>query len=235
MIEDHPEDETAGDRRQPGDRLVEFFEQSAAHMEAICADPPPPLTRRVSMEEYLALLDDTNLEHIDGKLLTKAGIELFVGVDEVTARLQRRNRIEGQAGLTSGLHPRHTEAMDSLQDMIAEARKEIRKASGAPLTPEEQEEDQHKAAVTELRGFILRSLDVTALVKMQMHVTWTQKGPAAILKTEDRVFHLRRDRDRKSCVLLLIDGQRETEIARIEAYDQYFGSRVLVAIGDAAQ
>jgi hypothetical protein len=85
-----------------------------------------------------------------------------------------------------------------------------------------------------LQTFLLRRLEVTVLVKLCMHVIWTSGGPVAILKSDDQIFHLRKAGD-SNCLLFLIEGQGEREIAQIKSSDPHFTSRVLVAIGDAAQ
>jgi hypothetical protein len=123
--------------------------------------------------------------------------------------------------------------MHSLNEMIAEARRELRKASGLG-SPEDQELDRRKKAITELWDFLMRRLDVTVLVKLGMNVTWVSGEPVAILKDEaDHVFHLRKSADSKICLLFIVDGLEKREIARIDAKDPLFSSKALVAIGDA--
>ena len=120
-----------------------------------------------------------------------------------------------------------------LQELIRDARKELRKAAGLLLTPEEQNDDLHKAAVTELRKFILSRLGVRLPDLLNGKVAWTENGPALILDAEGDVFHLRKAGDNDSYFLFIIEAAGEREIARIEASDANFASRVLVAIDDA--
>ena len=123
--------------------------------------------------------------------------------------------------------------MSDLQEMIRVARKELRKASGLPLTPEERDEDLHKAEVEELQKFVLPKLGVGPHMALLGTPAWTSKGAAIILKAEDHIFHLRKAGDRGSSInLFLIEGDGEREIARIEAADRLFASRVLAVIGD---
>jgi len=131
--------------------------------------------------------------------------------------------------LTSGQTRATLMGMSELQDMIADAREELARAS-RPLTPEEQDEERHKVETDKLQGFLLRRLLVAVPVALGMEVAWISGGPAAILKYEDQTFHLRKAGD-DDCVLFLIEGQGETEIARIKAEDPLFASRLLVAIG----
>ena len=120
-----------------------------------------------------------------------------------------------------------------LQELIRNARKELRKASGLPLTSEEQNEDLRNTAVAELEKFTLSHLGVQVLIELRGQVIWTKKGPAAILKAENHIFHMRKEVDRDSYALFIIEGDVEREIARIESCDPCFASRVLVAIGEA--
>ena len=120
-----------------------------------------------------------------------------------------------------------------LQELIRNARKELRKASGLPLTSEEQNENLRNTAVAELEKFTLSHLGVQVLIELRGKVIWTKKGPAAILKAENHIFHLRKEGDGDSYALFIIEGEVEREIARIEARDPCFASRILVAIGEA--
>jgi hypothetical protein len=121
-----------------------------------------------------------------------------------------------------------------LSELIRDARKELRQASGAPLTPEEREEDVRKAAVVKLEKFMVSRLGIQRLLPLHGEFIWTEKGPTAILEAEDRIFHLRKDAEGDSYPLFILEGDGEREIARFEAKDPYFASRVLVAIADAA-
>ena len=40
------------------------------------------VARRITVEEYLAWLSNTNLEYVDGQVLTRSGHEVFFGVKE---------------------------------------------------------------------------------------------------------------------------------------------------------
>ena len=56
----------------------------------------------------------------------------------------------------------------------------------------------------------------------------------AILDAENQIFHLRNAAaEDNSYLLYIVEGGNEREIARIEADDPNFSSRVLVGIGDA--
>jgi hypothetical protein len=121
---------------------------------------------------------------------------------------------------------------EELHELIRDARKDLRKASGIPLSLEEQAEELRKAALAELEKFMLRRLGFGVVMSLHAHVIWTEKGPAVTLDAEGHIFHVRKATDNES-YLFFIEGKGEREIARIDASDANFASRVLVAIGDA--
>jgi hypothetical protein len=118
-----------------------------------------------------------------------------------------------------------------LQELIRDARKDLRKASGLPLTPEEENEDLRKAALDELENFILRQMGVRLTMLLNIRVAWIENGPAVTFDAEGQVFRMRKDNC--SYILRVLDGGGEREIARIEGSDPNFTSRVLVAMDDA--
>jgi hypothetical protein len=71
----------AGHRKADEDWMAEL------RMTKLLATPPPK-TRRISIDEYLALLGNSKLEFLEGRLLTKSGIELFVGSEQFSDRLR---------------------------------------------------------------------------------------------------------------------------------------------------
>ena len=120
-----------------------------------------------------------------------------------------------------------------LQELIRDARKELRKASGVPLTEDEESEDRRKAALDKLEGFILLKLGVRLTILLNVKVVWSEKGPAVTLDADGHAFHVRKGNDNRSYLLLSVDGDKEREIATIEASDPIFASRVLMAIDEA--
>jgi len=122
--------------------------------------------------------------------------------------------------------------MSELQEMIRDARKELPKASGLPLSPEERNQDLHKAEVDELQKQVLPKLGFRAHMELLGTPAWTSRGAAIILKAEDHMFHLRHASEKGSYSIFLIEGEGEREIARIDGVDRHFASRVLAAIGD---
>jgi hypothetical protein len=81
-----------------------------------------------------------------------------------------------------------------LQKLIRDAEKELRRASGQPLTSEEQAEDSQTAAIDELQSFVLRALGVKRGIAFQVSVQWTDGGAVAKLTADSDTFLLRRDR-----------------------------------------
>ena len=85
--------------------------------------------------------------------------------------------------------------MSDLQELIRDARKELRKSSGLPLSAEEQNEDARKAALKDLRLFVVSRLGVQAPDSLCGRVAWTDNGPALIMQASGCVFHLRKADD----------------------------------------
>ena len=122
---------------------------------------------------------------------------------------------------------------EDLEELIKDAEKVIRKASGVLLTEDEQSDEAHKAAVDELQKFLLRRLGTAAAFGLMLGVTWSADGPVGRLDTGDNVFHVRKAAESDSYRLFIVEGSAEREVFRIEASDPQFGSRILVAIGDS--
>jgi hypothetical protein len=47
---------------------------------------------------------------------------------------------------------------DDLKDLIREARRKLRKASGVPLTSEEEAEERHLAEIEEMKMFLFKTM-----------------------------------------------------------------------------
>jgi hypothetical protein len=122
--------------------------------------------------------------------------------------------------------------MSDLQELIRNARKELRKSSGLPLSAEEQNEDARKAALKDLRLFVVSRLGVQVPDSLCGKVDWTDNGPALIMQASGCVFHLRKAGDSELIYRLYLIGDGEREIEEIQADGPLFASRVLAAIGD---
>jgi len=120
-----------------------------------------------------------------------------------------------------------------IEALIRDARKELRKASGLPLTPEEQDEEFRSAAITELEKFMFTVFGVKRMMAFGVKFAWIEQGAAAQLNADDKAFRLRKDGKNDSYILSIVEIDREREVARIKGSDPHFANRVLVTIGDA--
>jgi hypothetical protein len=85
-----------------------------------------------------------------------------------------------------------------------------------------------------LQSFVLRALGVKRGIAFQVRVQWADGGAVAKLTADNDTFLLRRDRSENRYILSIREKEREREWARIDGSDPLFGSRVLIAIGEAA-
>jgi hypothetical protein len=120
----------------------------------------------------------------------------------------------------------------NLGELIEDARQQLRRAEGR-LTEDEQVKDAQRAEVEKLKGFMLRKLQITASIDLNLQVTWSDGHPVAILRAEDKTFHVRKLDSEEMYGLFIIEGSVEREIARIESVDDNFSARLIAAIGDA--
>ena len=119
-----------------------------------------------------------------------------------------------------------------LKDLINDARKELRRASGVPLSSEEQAEVLRSAAIDKLARFIIPTFGVARLVALKIECLWTERGAVASLSSGDQKFSLRQGATNNEYMLLVIDADEERELLKIQSKDPLCASRVLVAIGD---
>lgn len=118
----------------------------------------------------------------------------------------------------------------NIRELIREARSEMRRASGLPLTAEEQSEESRRTLMNEMNKFIVESLGFRLMFPLKSDVIWTNKGAAAQLTVEGRIFHIRKDGDQYG--LFSIEEHQEQEIVKMEGSDPQFANRVLIAIGE---
>ena len=119
---------------------------------------------------------------------------------------------------------------EELQALIRQARRELRRASGVPLTPEEQAEDRRLVQFREMRTFMHSKMRPPLLGPLRVRAVWTDKSVAGQMTVDGHVFELRKDGS--AYVLFAIEGG-DVELARIKGSDPNFSDRVLVAIADA--
>jgi len=120
-----------------------------------------------------------------------------------------------------------------LQDIIGDARRELRKASGLALTPEQQLEERQKAELWAMNKFLANKFDI--LQRLELNVTaaiTSDQSVAAMFLAEEKHFRLVRNSN-KECALSLVDSAGGRELIRLPENDPQFANKILVAIGDA--
>jgi hypothetical protein len=119
---------------------------------------------------------------------------------------------------------------DDLRELIQDARRAVRLASGVPLSPDEQAEERRLKDTKEMNLFVYEAFRFKVMNSLKSTVIWTPMGAALEMRTDEHVFHLRKDRDAYG--LFAIEDRRERELLRINGNDPIFANRALVAIGD---
>jgi hypothetical protein len=119
-----------------------------------------------------------------------------------------------------------------LQEIISDARRELRKASGLALTPEQQLEERQKVELWAMNKFLANKFDIHQ--RLELNLTAAIAGDQSVVATflvEDRHFRLVRNSN-KECNLLLIDSAGDRELTHLSEDDPQFANKILVAIGD---
>ena len=120
--------------------------------------------------------------------------------------------------------------MQTLQQLIQEARRELRRASGLPWTPQEIEEERRRTEMEAMDMFTFRTFRMRLMDALVSKTVWTEEGAAAEFKAEGRIYRLRKRGSRY--VLFAVNDAREIELISLDSSDEQFANRVLVAIGD---
>ena len=119
---------------------------------------------------------------------------------------------------------------EELKRLIQEAKRELRQASGIPLTQEENDEERRTAEIGEFDRFAYRAFGYRRMLPLKFNVIWDGMRAIGQMRVDDRTFNLRRERE--DFRLFLVEPHRERELLQLESSDQNFASRVLVAVGD---
>jgi hypothetical protein len=121
--------------------------------------------------------------------------------------------------------------MSEIRELIQEAKREIRRASGVPLTEEDQIEERRLNEMKEMNQFIFDVFRIRLMGPLKAIVIWTGTEAATELTVERKVFHIRK---KKNCyALFAIEEHGDRLLVEIEASDPLFASRVLVHIGES--
>ena len=119
---------------------------------------------------------------------------------------------------------------DDLRELIQDARRAVRLASGLPLSPDEKAEERRLKETKEMDMFVFHAFKFNVMIALRATVIWTPSGAALEMQADGRGFHLRKNKD--AFALFAIDDRGERELLRIDGNDRIFANRVLVAIGD---
>jgi hypothetical protein len=120
-----------------------------------------------------------------------------------------------------------------LRDLMGQARRELRRSSGLPLSPEELAEERRLAETEEMNKFLYDTLGLRLMFPLKANAVWTEDGAAGQLIAEGITFHLRKDKKKNWYGLFVVEDDQERELLQLEGSDRQFGNRVLVAISDA--
>jgi len=118
-----------------------------------------------------------------------------------------------------------------LRELMEQARRELKRTSGLPLSPDEKAEERRLAEMDELNKFLFDTLRLRLMFPLKAKVVWSQGGAAGQLTVDGATFHLRKDK--KWCSLFVVEEDKERELIKIESSDPHFADRVLVAISDS--
>lgn len=119
---------------------------------------------------------------------------------------------------------------EELQKLVREAKRELRRASGTPLTPEESDEERRTVEIEEFDRFAYRTFGYRRMLPLKFNVIWDEKGVIGQMNADGKIFNLRRDGE--DFRLFLVETCGERELSRLEGSDPNFANRVLVAIDD---
>lgn len=122
---------------------------------------------------------------------------------------------------------------DRLKEYVREARRELRRASGVPMTADEQAEERRLAEVEEMEMFLARTFSLNLRVDLIMRAVPVGTSVLGEITLDDHTFHLRRDGD--SYRLYATGETDHAELVCIESSDPNFAYRVLVAIDDSLE
>lgn len=120
-----------------------------------------------------------------------------------------------------------------LQEMIAQARRDLKRAAGLPLSPEEQLEERRKAELWQMNRFLTSKFDISQRLELGLKSDISSEGVVVgAFHVGGKDFHLVRKAN-KECALLLVDAAGNHQLASPPEDDPQFANKILVAIGDS--
>jgi hypothetical protein len=117
-----------------------------------------------------------------------------------------------------------------LHDLIEKAKRELRRASGLPLTLEEQEDERRRHEIQQLTDFMVRTFGVDGTVLLRMDVVWHDSRAVIAMTAEGVLFRLRKAEDKY--VLFVLREEMEQPLVEVPSKDPTLANRIFVAIGD---
>jgi hypothetical protein len=117
-----------------------------------------------------------------------------------------------------------------LHDMIEKAKRELRRASGLPLTLEEEENERRRQAREQLTDFMFKTFGVNTALLLRMDVVWREGSAVISMAAEGTQFHLRKAQ--ANFVLFVFREQGEQPLLEVPSKDPNLANRILAAIGD---
>jgi hypothetical protein len=117
-----------------------------------------------------------------------------------------------------------------LLDLIEEARRKLRRASGIPLSPEENAEERRTAEIEEFDRSAFSTFGYRLMIPSGFHVIWSDNAAVGQMTVDGRTFNLRRESQNYHLFLSEADGDRE--LSQLQDSDPNFASRVLVAVAN---
>jgi hypothetical protein len=119
---------------------------------------------------------------------------------------------------------------EEMQKLIQEAQRELRRASGLPLSPEEIEEERRTAEIEEFDRFAYSAFGYRLMLPLKFQVVWNETRAIGQMRVDSHTFNLRREGG--SYHLSIIETAGERELLQIDGTDSHFANRVLATIGN---
>jgi len=120
-----------------------------------------------------------------------------------------------------------------LQEIISDARRELRRASGLALTPEQELEERQKVEIWAMNKFLVDKFGIHQRLELNLKAAIaSDQSVVGMFYAEDKEFRLTRNSN-KECTFSLLDSAGDRELVQLAEDDPQFANRILVAIGDA--
>lgn len=115
-------------------------------------------------------------------------------------------------------------------ELISIARRELRRASGVPLTASEIDQDRREKELSELQIFVYSKFSALASYALNEKLTWHDGQAVVEFTVDERKFRLRPVDNEFQFFAVTDPG--EIQLLHLKRDDSQFANRILVAIGD---